>query len=143
MTRHVLIVRPLGSWVLSSPQATSSRCQVNPRALLRLAPLRSASKREASLKSAPERSAAEKTALGAKLADWEARTTNQLAVLIVPTTQPEPIEAYSLRVAEKCDGGWVVHQWVKKAVLLSFRLSDMSVIPGGPGQALARRWRRT
>ncbi len=37
----------------------------------------------------------------AKLADWEARTSNQLVVLLVPTTQPEPIEAYSLRVAEK------------------------------------------
>jgi len=46
-------------------------------------------------------SATERAALEAKLADWEARTTNQLAVLIVPTTQPEPIEAYSLRVAEK------------------------------------------
>ena len=28
-----------------------------------------------------------------------------------------------------------MNQWLKKAVLLSFRLSDMSVIPGGPGQA--------
>jgi uncharacterized protein len=46
-------------------------------------------------------SAAEKQALDARLTDWEARTTNQLAVLIVPTTQPEPIEAYSIRVAEK------------------------------------------
>jgi uncharacterized protein len=46
-------------------------------------------------------SAGEKSALEAKLADWEARTTNQLAVLIVPTTQPEPIEAYAIRVAEK------------------------------------------
>ena len=46
-------------------------------------------------------SSGEKQALDAKLADWEARTTNQLAVLIVPTTQPEPIEAYSIRVAEK------------------------------------------
>jgi uncharacterized protein len=45
-------------------------------------------------------SAAERGALEAKLADWEARTTNQLAVLIVPSTQPEPIEAYSIRVAE-------------------------------------------
>jgi uncharacterized protein len=45
--------------------------------------------------------AAETQALEAKLADWEARTSNQLAVLLVPTTQPEPIEAYSLRVAEK------------------------------------------
>jgi uncharacterized protein len=46
-------------------------------------------------------SPSDKQALEAKLADWEARTTNQLAVLIVPTTQPEPIEAYSIRVAEK------------------------------------------
>ncbi len=43
---------------------------------------------------------AEAAALEAKLADWEARTSNQLAVLIVPTTQPESIEGYSLRVAE-------------------------------------------
>src|SRR5262245_45389102 len=40
------------------------------------------------------------------------------------------------RVAEKAaDGTWHVNQWLKKAVLLSFRLNDMSVIPGGPGQA--------
>lgn len=40
------------------------------------------------------------------------------------------------RVAERAgDGRWVVNQWLKKAVLLSFRLNDMSVIPGGPGQA--------
>jgi uncharacterized protein len=45
--------------------------------------------------------ASETQALEAKLADWESRTSNQLAVLLVPTTQPEPIEAYSLRVAEK------------------------------------------
>ena len=44
---------------------------------------------------------AEAAALEAKLADWEARTSNQLVVLVVPTTQPEPIESYSLRVAEK------------------------------------------
>lgn len=34
----------------------------------------------------------------------------------------------SLRVAEKIDGQWITHQWLKKAVLLSFRLSDNSVI---------------
>jgi 2,3,4,5-tetrahydropyridine-2-carboxylate N-succinyltransferase len=40
------------------------------------------------------------------------------------------------RVAEKQpDGAWRVNQWLKKAVLLSFRLNDMSVIPGGPGNA--------
>ncbi len=45
-------------------------------------------------------SAPEQQALDAKLADWEARTGNQLVVLMVPSTQPEPIEAYALRVAE-------------------------------------------
>lgn len=40
-----------------------------------------------------------------------------------------------LRVAEKKDGSWVVHQWLKKAVLLSFRLNDMATISGGPGRA--------
>ncbi|WP_417670983.1 2,3,4,5-tetrahydropyridine-2,6-dicarboxylate N-succinyltransferase [Roseibium sp.] len=40
-----------------------------------------------------------------------------------------------LRVAEKNDGDWVVNQWAKKAVLLSFRLNAMEVIKGGPGDA--------
>ncbi|MGV1952351.1 2,3,4,5-tetrahydropyridine-2,6-dicarboxylate N-succinyltransferase [Agrobacterium vitis] len=31
------------------------------------------------------------------------------------------------------DGQWTVHQWLKKAVLLSFRLNDMEVVKGGPG----------
>jgi uncharacterized protein len=39
-------------------------------------------------------------ALDAKLAAWEQKTGNQLAVLVVPTTKPEPIEAYSIRVAD-------------------------------------------
>ena len=43
---------------------------------------------------------AERQALEAKLAAWEQQTGNQLAVLLVPSTQPEPIEAYSIRVAE-------------------------------------------
>ncbi|MSP44051.1 MAG: 2,3,4,5-tetrahydropyridine-2,6-dicarboxylate N-succinyltransferase [Alphaproteobacteria bacterium] len=38
------------------------------------------------------------------------------------------------RVAEKHGADWVVHQWLKKAVLLSFRLNDMSLIAGGPGK---------
>ncbi len=37
------------------------------------------------------------------------------------------------RVAEKFNGNWEVHQWLKKAVLLSFRLNDMGLIAGGPG----------
>ena len=44
----------------------------------------------------------------------------------------------TLRVAEKTAGqsgpkSWTVHQWLKKAVLLSFRLNDMAPVPGGPG----------
>ncbi|QWW68186.1 2,3,4,5-tetrahydropyridine-2,6-dicarboxylate N-succinyltransferase [Rhizobium sp. WYJ-E13] len=40
------------------------------------------------------------------------------------------------RVAERgADGAWKVNQWLKKAVLLSFRLSDMEVVKGGPGQS--------
>jgi 2,3,4,5-tetrahydropyridine-2-carboxylate N-succinyltransferase len=36
-----------------------------------------------------------------------------------------------IRVAEKIGGEWVVHQWIKKAVLLSFRLEDNAPMPGG------------
>ncbi|WP_207480264.1 2,3,4,5-tetrahydropyridine-2,6-dicarboxylate N-succinyltransferase [Arenibaculum pallidiluteum] len=42
----------------------------------------------------------------------------------------------SLRVAEKGPEGWIVHQWLKKAVLLSFRLNDNTLIPGGPGEGV-------
>ena len=45
------------------------------------------------------------------------------------------LESGELRVAEPRDGGWHVNQWLKKAVLLSFRLNDMTVIPGGPAHA--------
>ena len=41
----------------------------------------------------------------------------------------------SARVAEKGADGWTVNQWLKKAVLLSFRLNPMTAIPGGPGGA--------
>jgi uncharacterized protein len=42
----------------------------------------------------------EMSALETKLADWEQKSGNQLVVLLVPTTRGEPIEGYSLRVAE-------------------------------------------
>ena len=38
-----------------------------------------------------------------------------------------------LRVAEKADGVWITNQWLKKAVLLSFRLTANTPISGGPG----------
>jgi len=40
-----------------------------------------------------------------------------------------------VRVAQKTGDKWVVNQWLKKAVLLSFRLNPMAVIKGGPGEA--------
>jgi 2,3,4,5-tetrahydropyridine-2,6-dicarboxylate N-succinyltransferase len=47
------------------------------------------------------------------------------------------LDAGKARVAERqSDGIWEVNQWLKKAVLLSFRLNDMSVIAGGPGKAV-------
>ena len=45
------------------------------------------------------------------------------------------LDAGRLRVAEKFQGEWIVHQWLKKAVLLSFRLHDIAPIAGGPGGA--------
>ena len=41
------------------------------------------------------------------------------------------LDAGRLRVAEKIDGDWVTHQWIKKAVLLSFRLEDNVVMDSG------------
>jgi 2,3,4,5-tetrahydropyridine-2,6-dicarboxylate N-succinyltransferase len=48
------------------------------------------------------------------------------------------LDTGQLRVAEKIEGedgpkSWQVNQWLKKAVLLSFRLNDMTTIAGGPG----------
>jgi 2,3,4,5-tetrahydropyridine-2-carboxylate N-succinyltransferase len=48
----------------------------------------------------------------------------------------ELLDRGEARVAERgADGAWKVNQWLKKAVLLSFRLNDMSPIAGGPGGA--------
>jgi 2,3,4,5-tetrahydropyridine-2-carboxylate N-succinyltransferase len=47
----------------------------------------------------------------------------------------EGLDSGKLRVAEKVTGEWRVHQWLKKAVLLSFRLNDMSMIEGAAGGA--------
>ncbi|MFN7091298.1 MAG: 2,3,4,5-tetrahydropyridine-2,6-dicarboxylate N-succinyltransferase [Allorhizobium sp.] len=44
------------------------------------------------------------------------------------------LDSGQVRVAARSeDGTWTVHQWLKKAVLLSFRLNDMEVVKGGPG----------
>ena len=67
---------------------------------------------------------------------WEART--ELSPAAAPAAVREAVadvlaglDRGSLRVAEKTGGDWVVHQWVKKAVLLSFRLQDNAVVEAG------------
>ena len=45
------------------------------------------------------------------------------------------LNAGHLRVAEKIDGAWTTHQWIKKAVLLYFRTHDNAVIPAAGGSA--------
>jgi 2,3,4,5-tetrahydropyridine-2-carboxylate N-succinyltransferase len=45
------------------------------------------------------------------------------------------LDSGEARIAEKIDGEWTVNQWLKKAVLLSFRLNPMQPISGGPGGA--------
>ncbi|NCC21269.1 MAG: 2,3,4,5-tetrahydropyridine-2,6-dicarboxylate N-succinyltransferase [Alphaproteobacteria bacterium] len=42
------------------------------------------------------------------------------------------LDSGNARVAERAENGWRVNQWLKKAVLLSFRLNAMQPIPGGP-----------
>ena len=72
-------------------------------------------------------------------AAWESRSA-----LSPETTGPmraaveaalDALDAGQLRVAEPSADGWQVRQWLKKAVLLSFRLNDMARIPGGPGDS--------
>ena len=70
---------------------------------------------------------------------WDGRDKINLetkgAVRDAVTAALDLLDSGKARVAEKQAGGWHVNQWLKKAVLLSFRLNDMSVIPGGPGQS--------
>ena len=71
-------------------------------------------------------------------AGWEDRanisiqTQGEIRDAVVSALQQ--LDQGTARVAEKIDGAWVVHQWLKKAVLLSFRLFPNDLIPGGPAQ---------
>ena len=47
------------------------------------------------------------------------------------TSVIEQLDQGKLRVAEKINGDWVTHQWIKKAVLLSFRMEDNACVHGG------------
>ncbi len=68
---------------------------------------------------------------------WEARDTVNLEtrgqVRDAVNAALDLLDTGKARVAEKRDGDWHVNQWLKKAVLLSFRLNDMNMISNGPG----------
>jgi len=69
---------------------------------------------------------------------WERRETLGSGDADVRTAVEAAIELLDsgeARVAEQGADGWIVNQWLKKAVLLSFRLTPMEAIPGGPGGA--------
>ncbi|KZD06280.1 2,3,4,5-tetrahydropyridine-2,6-dicarboxylate N-succinyltransferase [Oceanibaculum pacificum] len=69
-------------------------------------------------------------------AAWEDRAnvglTTKGEIRDAVETALDGLDSGKFRVASKETGSWVVHQWLKKAVLLSFRLYDMAPIPGGP-----------
>ncbi len=70
-------------------------------------------------------------------AAWEARETlsgtTRGPVREAVNAALAGLDAGTFRVAEKRGAEWHVHQWLKKAVLLSFRLNDTCEIEGGPG----------
>ncbi|MDI9408148.1 MAG: 2,3,4,5-tetrahydropyridine-2,6-dicarboxylate N-succinyltransferase [Candidatus Pacebacteria bacterium] len=72
-------------------------------------------------------------------AAWEARDSllanSAEAAKLAPVVNQilDALDGGELRVATKTAGGWTVNQWVKKAVLLSFRLNPMAEISGGAG----------
>ena len=73
---------------------------------------------------------------------WENRDRMDDPEVRTPVLEDAVREALSLldsgqaRVASREEGGeWTVHQWLKKAVLLSFRLHNNELIPGGPGES--------
>ena len=72
-------------------------------------------------------------------AAWEARdeispaTTGEVRDAVAAAL--DLLDKGEARVAERRGDDWHVNQWLKKAVLLSFRLNDMATIDGGPGTA--------
>jgi 2,3,4,5-tetrahydropyridine-2-carboxylate N-succinyltransferase len=72
-------------------------------------------------------------------AAWDARdqvdTTTQGAVRYAVEATLALLDSGEARVAERTHDGWRVNQWLKKAVLLSFRLNDNKIVGDGPGGA--------
>lgn len=66
-----------------------------------------------------------------KRADIGVHTKGEIREAVIETLQGLGSGQY--RIATKEAGGWQVHPWLKKAVLLAFRLYPSEAIPGGPG----------
>ena len=47
----------------------------------------------------------------------------------------DDIDIGNVRVAEKINNEWVINQWIKKAILLYFRINEMKLISGSPGES--------
>ena len=47
----------------------------------------------------------------------------------------DDIDIGNVRVAEKINNEWVINQWIKKAILLYFRINEMKLISGSPGDS--------
>ena len=72
-------------------------------------------------------------------AAWEARDTvnaqTKGSIREAVDAAVDMLDKGTARTAEKSGDSWLVNQWLKKAVLLSFRLNDMGAIAGAPGGA--------
>jgi 2,3,4,5-tetrahydropyridine-2,6-dicarboxylate N-succinyltransferase len=68
---------------------------------------------------------------------WEARNRNDVSSVEAARSAVEEalelLDQGKVRIAEKIGATWIVHQWLRKAVLLNFALNDMQLIEGGPG----------
>jgi 2,3,4,5-tetrahydropyridine-2-carboxylate N-succinyltransferase len=71
-------------------------------------------------------------------AGWDARDTagEDASLRDAVNAVLDGLDRGSLRIATRSDTGWIVHQWLKKAVLLSFRLNPLQPVSGGPGGAM-------
>jgi len=73
-----------------------------------------------------------------KRAELNTATSGQVREAVETVIQE--VDDGTLRVAEHKDGAWVVNQWVKQAILLSFRLNDNALISGPMADGHAAMW---
>ena len=63
--------------------------------------------------------------------DINSNSANNIIKAIESTI--DDIDNGSIRVAEKINEEWITNQWIKKAILLYFRINNMKLISGSPG----------